>query len=198
MLRFLTAGESHGKAMVVIVEGMVAGLSLTEDYITRDLRRRQEGYGRGDRMKIEKDQAEILSGVRHGKTIGSPISLLIPNRDWENWKQAMSVSLPEEVVEPVTRLRPGHADLPGVIKYHQEDIRPILERASARETTARVAAGAIAKAFLGEFGIGVLSHVVAAGPVRLARSASWEANRHRHPEGRPDSSRGRVQVRAVT
>lgn len=174
MLRFLTAGESHGKAMVVVVEGMVAGLNLTEDYITIDLRRRQGGYGRGDRMKIEKDQAEILSGVRHGKTIGSPISLLIHNRDWENWKQAMSISPVEGRVEPVTRLRPGHADLAGAIKYHQEDIRPVLERSSARDTAARVAAGSITRRFLEEFGIRIRSRTLAIGDFRDSSTVDWD------------------------
>ncbi len=163
MFRFLTAGESHGKALVVIVEGVPAGLALDEEYIARDLARRQKGYGRGGRMDIEQDHAEILSGVRHGLTIGSPISLLIPNRDWENWKEKMSVSPPQGKVEPVTRPRPGHADLAGAIKYSQDDIRPILERASARETAARVAAGAVAKKLLAEFNIEVHSHTICIG-----------------------------------
>lgn len=176
MLRFLTAGESHGKGLVVVVEGMVAGLPLTEDYIARDLRRRQAGYGRGERMKMEKDHGEIMSGVRHGKTIGSPIALLIPNRDWENWKKAMSITAIDELVEPLTRLRPGHADLAGVLKYNLPDIRPVLERASARETTARVAAGAVARRFLAEFEIAVHSHTLAVGgrEVRKDMSRDWD------------------------
>ncbi|MEE8471835.1 MAG: chorismate synthase [Dehalococcoidia bacterium] len=164
MLRFLTAGESHGRGLVAIIEGMVAGLRLTEGYIARDLVRRQRGYGRGGRMQIERDRAEILSGVRHGLTMGSPIALFIRNRDWENWRDVMSLSRVQGI-EPVTRLRPGHADLPGVVKYGQDDVRPILERASARETAARVAVGAVARKFLEAFGIRVHSYVLAIGGV---------------------------------
>ncbi len=163
MFRFLTAGESHGKGLVVIIEGIPAGLSLDDEYIARELARRQKSYGRSARMEIEQDHADIVSGVRHGLTIGSPISLFIPNRDWENWKEIMAISLPEARVEPVTRPRPGHADLPGVIKYHLDDIRPIMERASARETAARVAVGAIAKRLLEEFGIELHSHTICIG-----------------------------------
>jgi len=163
MFRFLTAGESHGKGLVAVVEGVPAGLAVDEDYIARDLARRQTGYGRGARMVIEQDRAEILSGVRHGFTMGSPISFLIPNRDWQNWKQIVGVSPVEEEIEPVTRLRPGHADLAGAVKYHQDDIRPILERASARETASRVGVGAIARKLLGEFGIEIHSHTVCIG-----------------------------------
>lgn len=165
MLRFLTAGESHGKGLVTIVEGMPAGLNLSEEYITRDLLRRQGGYGRGGRMDIEHDSAEILSGVRHGLTMGSPIALLIQNRDRENWKQVMSVSPVDSEVAPVTCLRPGHADLPGVMKYDQDDIRSILERSSARETAARVAAGAVAKSLLDKLNIAVHSHTVCIGGI---------------------------------
>ena len=136
---FVTAGESHGRALVAVIEGMVAGLPISEDYIACDLKRRQSGYGRGARMKIEQDRAEIISGVRHGLTIGSPISLLIWNRDWENWQQSMSIAPVDGVIEEVTWPRPGHADLAGVVKYGTGDIRPILERSSARETAARVA-----------------------------------------------------------
>lgn len=174
MLRYLTAGESHGKGLVIVIEGMVAGLPISEDYIARDLRRRQAGYGRGERMKIEKDHAEIISGVRHGKTMGSPISLQVPNRDWENWKKVMSIVPLEETIEPLTRLRPGHADLAGVIKYHLQDIRPILERASARDTAARVAAGSIARRLLDEFGIQVRSHTVAIGGYHIKQTSSTE------------------------
>jgi chorismate synthase len=142
-----------------------AGLALDEEYLDRGLKRRQGGYGRGDRMKIEQDRAEILSGVRHGLTMGSPISLLIWNRDWENWKDVMIVSPTSKSVEPVTRLRPGHADLPGVMKYAQDDVRNILERASARETAARVAVGAVARRLLEEFGIAIHSHTVSIGGV---------------------------------
>ncbi len=163
MFRFLTAGESHGRGLVAIIEGVPAGLTLDEDHIARDLARRQGGYGRGARMDIEQDRAEILSGVRHGLTMGSPISLLIWNRDWENWKQVMSISPLEQEVEPLTQLRPGHADLAGAIKYGLDDVRPILERASARETASRVAVGAVARKLLAEFGIEIHSHTVCIG-----------------------------------
>ena len=165
MFRFLTAGESHGRGLTAIVEGVPAGLPLDEDYIARDLVRRQGGYGRGGRMAIEHDRAEILSGVRHGKTIGSPISLLIWNRDWGNWQDVMSISPVEAAVEPLTRLRPGHADLAGVMKYGLDDVRSILERASARETAIRVAVGAVARRLLQEFNIEVHSHTVAIGGI---------------------------------
>ena len=158
MLRFLTAGESHGKALVAILEGMPSGLALDFDAITAELRRRQGGYGRGRRMAIESDSAEALSGVRHGVTTGAPIALMIPNKDWENWQKTMHV----EPAQPagatgterpaVTRPRPGHADLAGVVKYGHDDIRNVLERASARETAARVAVGAIARQFLAAVG----------------------------------------------
>jgi chorismate synthase len=169
MLRFLTAGESHGPALTVIVEGVPAGLLLTEDQIAADLARRQLGYGRGRRMAIERDRAEILAGVRRGETIGSPIAMLIRNRDWPNWQHTMSVGT-EPAVDaggakraPVTRPRPGHADLAGGIRYERDDLRDILERASARETAARVAAGAVARAVLARFGIEVSSHVTRIG-----------------------------------
>ncbi len=163
MFRFLTAGESHGQGLVSIIEGVPAGLALDEEYIAKDLTRRQQGYGRGARMAIEEDRAEIASGVRHGVTMGSPITLLILNRDWENWKQVMSVLPVEQEVEPVTRLRPGHADLAGTMKYNLDDVRPILERASARETASRVAVGAVARKLLGEFDIEIHSHTVCIG-----------------------------------
>src|SRR6184192_4053723 len=154
MLRFLTAGESHGKALVAILEGMPAGLSVDFDAVTAQLRRRQGGYGRGRRMAIESDRAEALSGVRHGVTTGAPIALLIPNKDWENWQRTMYVE-PEQPADAsgtdrptVTRPRPGHADLAGVVKYGHDDIRNVLERASARETAARVAIGAFARQLL--------------------------------------------------
>jgi chorismate synthase len=165
MLRFLTAGESHGKGLVVILEGMPAGLHLDLDAISEQLRRRQGGYGRGRRMAIESDQAEVLSGVRAAETLGSPIALLIRNRDWENWKQTMHAEdqPPADATGParplVTRPRPGHADLAGVIKYDRTDIRDVLERASARETAARVAAGAIARQLLAHFDVQIVSHV---------------------------------------
>ncbi|MDY6912537.1 MAG: chorismate synthase [Chloroflexota bacterium] len=163
MFRFLTAGESHGKGLVAIIEGIPSGLAISEDYIAVQLKRRQGGYGRGGRMQIEQDRAEIISGVRHGLTIGSPISMLIKNRDWENWQEKMSVSPVAGEIEPVTCLRPGHADLAGVSKYNFDDIRPILERASARETTARVAVGTVARRLLEEFGVEIHSHVTAIG-----------------------------------
>ena len=162
-LRYLTAGESHGKGLTIIIEGVPAGLPLSEDYIARDLKRRQGGYGRGRRQKIEQDRAEIRSGVRHGLTLGSPIALLIENKDWVNWTDRMSVEEPEGEVEKVTRLRPGHADLPGIVKYGFDDVRPILERASARETASRTAVGAVARRLLDEFGVAVHSHTIAIG-----------------------------------
>jgi chorismate synthase len=161
--RFLTGGESHGKGLVAIVEGMVADLPLEEGYINKELKRRQQGYGRGPRMKIEEDKAEIMAGVRYGLTTGSPIALFITNRDWQNWQEQLSISPIEKEVEPVTCPRPGHADLAGVTKYGLKDIRPIIERASARETAARVAVGAIARRFLEELGIAIHSHTVAIG-----------------------------------
>ena len=177
MLRFLTAGESHGKGLIVIIEGVPAGLALSEDDIAVDLRRRQGGYGRGRRQKIEQDRAEIISGVRHGLTLGSPIALSIPNRDHENWLEQMSVEPIEGAVEKVTRLRPGHADLAGTIKYDFDDVRPILERASARETAARVAVGGICKRMLEEFGMGFYSHTVQIGTVdaEVPHEIDWAA-----------------------
>jgi chorismate synthase len=160
-LRHLTAGESHGKGLTVIIEGVPAGLRLSEDDIAVDLRRRQGGYGRGRRQKIEQDCAEIRSGVRFGRTLGSPIALLIENRDWVNWQDKMAIEESEAEVEKVTRLRPGHADLPGVLKYGFDDVRPVLERASARETAARTAVGAICRRLLDEFGVAIHSHTIA-------------------------------------
>ncbi|MEZ0361450.1 MAG: chorismate synthase, partial [Hydrogenobacter sp.] len=163
-IRFLTAGESHGRAVVCILEGIPANLEISTEYINRELERRQRGYGRGGRMKIERDQVEILSGVRFGKTLGSPIAMIVWNRDWENWQEKMAIEgeRPESAI-PFTRPRPGHADLAGGIKYNQRDLRNILERASARETTARVAVGAVCKKFLEEFGIKIGSYVVSIG-----------------------------------
>jgi chorismate synthase len=174
VLRFLTAGESHGPSLVVIVEGVPAGLSLGPDSLNPDLGRRQLGYGRGRRMAIERDRAEILSGVRRGYTLGSPISLLIRNRDWDNWQHTMSLeanppdSVPGARRSSVTRPRPGHADLAGGLKYGRDDLRDVLERASARETAARVAAGAIGRALLARFGISVVSHVIEIGSAALS------------------------------
>jgi chorismate synthase len=174
MLRFLTAGESHGRALLVIVEGMPSGLPVSGEAIDLHLRRRQGGYGRGRRMEIEADRAEILSGVRHGATLGSPIALLVPNRDWPNWEHTMAVEAdPPDTVRgarraPVTRPRPGHADLAGALKHGFEDLRDVLERASARETAARVAAGAVARLLLERVGITIASHVIEVGGARLA------------------------------
>jgi chorismate synthase len=177
MLRFETAGESHGETLVTILTGLPAGVPVVLDRINRELWRRQQGYGRGGRMKIETDKADIVSGVRHGKTIGSPIAVLLQNRDWKNWTEALPVEDADGAADnakPVTRPRPGHADLAGCIKYNFPEARYVLERASARETTSRVAVGALAKLFLGEFGIEILSHVVAVGDVKLERKASWD------------------------
>ncbi|MCS6953020.1 MAG: chorismate synthase [Bryobacterales bacterium] len=177
MFRFETAGESHGECLVATLTGLPAGVPVSVASINRELWRRQQGYGRGGRMKIETDMAEIVAGVRHGHTIGAPVAILIRNRDWANWAEALPVEDAEgaeDKKKPVTRPRPGHADLAGVLKYNFRDARYVLERASARETAARVAVGALAKAFLEQFGVGVLSHVIAVGPVRLERQAAWE------------------------
>jgi chorismate synthase len=174
MLRFLTAGESHGQALVTILEGMPAGLRIDFDAVTTELRRRQTGYGRGRRMAIESDRAQVLSGVRHGVTTGGPIGLLIPNKDWENWQRTMAVEGEPApgvagVDRPVvTRPRPGHADLAGVVKYGHDDIRNVLERASARETAARVAVGAIARQLLRQLETHIGSHVFCIGSASLA------------------------------
>jgi chorismate synthase len=181
MLRFETAGESHGECLVATLTGLPAGVPVSLDTINHELWRRQQGYGRGGRMKIEHDCAEIVSGVRHSHTIGSPVAIVIRNRDWQNWTAALPVEDPIEDMDgaedkrrPITRPRPGHADLAGAIKYNFTDARYILERASARETAARVAIGAVAKALLIQFGIDIASHVIAVGSVRLARIAAWE------------------------
>jgi chorismate synthase len=173
MLRFLTAGESHGKALVTVLEGVPAGLAIDFDAVTAELRRRQGGYGRGRRMAIESDRAEPLSGVRHGLTTGAPIALMIPNKDWENWQRTMHVGAepPEGAAgqerPAVTRPRPGHADLAGVVKYGLDDIRNVLERASARETASRVAVGAIARQVLQQVGAEIVSHVTSIGSISL-------------------------------
>ena len=175
MLRFTTAGESHGQALVSVLEGMPAGVPLLAAHIDTDLVRRQQGYGRGRRMQIEKDSAEILSGVRAGETLGGPIAMLIRNRDWANWQAIMDPAPREGEDEgtlrrrAVTRVRPGHADLTGILKYDRDDARDILERASARETTARVAAGAIARRLLDELGVSIGSHLVHLGGVDAMR-----------------------------
>jgi chorismate synthase len=177
MLRFVTAGESHGQALVAWISGLPAGVPVDVDFIGRELHRRQLGYGRGGRQRIEKDQADILAGVRHGKTIGAPIALRIENRDWTNWEKALPVEDSEgaeDAQRHLTAPRPGHADLAGAQKFNFHDARYVLERASARETAARVAVGALAKLFLREFGITILSHTIAVGQVRLERAATWE------------------------
>src|SRR5206468_6068662 len=180
--RFTTAGESHGPALVSILEGIPAGLSLLAEHVNVELARRQQGYGRGRRMQIEKDSVEFLSGVRAGETLGSPIAMLIHNRDWKNWREIMDPAPRVEETEAdaggaarrprkraVTRVRPGHADLTGILKYDRDDARDILERASARETTARVAAAAICRKFLGEFGVRIGSHLVELGGINAVR-----------------------------
>lgn len=176
MLRFLTAGESHGQALVVILEGVPAGLAIDFAAVTTELRRRQGGYGRGRRMAIESDHAQFLAGVRNGLSTGAPIALLIPNKDWENWQRTMSVESERSADTPgadrpaITRPRPGHADLSGFVKYGHDDMRNVLERASARETAARVAVGALARQLLRHLGTDIVSHVVSIGSVSLPNS----------------------------
>ena len=174
MIKFLTAGESHGPALVSIIEGLPAGLPLLAEHVDKELARRQQGYGRGRRMQIEQDRVEFLSGVRAGEALGSPIAMLIRNRDWKNWEEIMDPApragdATDGRKRQVTRVRPGHADLTGVLKYDREDARDILERASARETTARVAAGAVAKRLLAEFGVTIGSHLVHLGGIEADR-----------------------------
>ena len=201
--RFLTAGESHGKGLTTVIEGVPAGLELSEDWIAADLVRRQGGYGRGKRQQIEKDRAEITSGVRHGLTIGSPIALWLENKDHNNanWRVRMAVEPVDEEVERVTLLRPGHADLAGTQKYALDDVRQILERSSARETAARVAAGAVARALLAEIGIEVHSHTVAIGdviapPISGDGTVDWEAI-DRSPVRVADAEAERHMVAAI-
>lgn len=170
MLRYLNGGESHGKCLIAVLEGVPAGLPLTHDSINSDLARRQRGYGRGGRMRVEQDQVEFLSGVRKGRTLGTPIGLRVANKDWENWKDVMASepgAVPAEKI--VTRPRPGHADLVGAIKYGHRDVRNVLEKASARETAIRVAIGAVAKALLAEFGMRVISYTTEIGGVVAQR-----------------------------
>jgi chorismate synthase len=175
MLRYFTAGESHGEALVAFLSGMPAGLKIDQAFVDRELWRRQQGYGRGGRMKIERDTAHILSGVRHAITIGSPISLQIANRDWKNWEESLPVAAGDPAKHKrVASPRPGHADLAGALKYNFPEARYILERASARESAARVAIGALAKLFLRELGIEVLSHVITTGAVTLHEEVAWE------------------------
>ncbi|HYG57749.1 MAG TPA: chorismate synthase [Symbiobacteriaceae bacterium] len=181
MLRYLTAGESHGPGLITVVEGMPAGVPVSLDAINQDLARRQSGYGRGGRMKIEKDRVQVLSGIRHGLTLGSPVALMVENRDWVNWTEVMSaepVAAYSDVRAPQkvrTCPRPGHADLVGALKYDHQDLRNVLERASARETTMRVAAGALAKQLLAPFGITVAGHVRSIGPVAAPEGAPLTA-----------------------
>ena len=182
MIRWFTAGESHGQGLMIIMEGVPAALPLSEEYIGVQLARRQRGYGRGGRMLIEQDWAHLMTGVRHGLTLGSPIGMTIENKDWANWQEAMAVEYVENPSQEgrgrrVTRLRPGHADLPGAMKYGFADVRNVLERASARETAARVAAGAIAMRLLEEFGVKLYSHVISIGGVaaNVPENIDWDA-----------------------
>jgi chorismate synthase len=177
MLRFYTAGESHGQALLAFVSGLPAGLPIGVDAINHELHRRQLGYGRGGRQKIEKDRAEIFAGVRHGQTIGAPVALRIENRDWANWEKILPVEAsdaPEAASKKLVAPRPGHADLAGSQKLNFHDARYVLERASARETAARVAAGSFARQLLGQFGVQIASHTIQVGHVRLERTARWE------------------------
>jgi chorismate synthase len=208
MLRFLTAGESHGQTLVMTLDGMPASLEIDIDALNTQLRRRQGGYGRGRRMQIESDRAEIIAGVRHGRTTGAPIALLIRNRDWVNWQQTMHVErdMPEGATganrPQVTRPRPGHADLAGAIKYGHSDVRDVLERASARETAARVAAGSLARQLLGRFGVLITSHVSAIGGIALpsSRNVSFD-EADRIPEDSPlrcvDESLQQTMIAAI-
>ncbi len=175
MLRFSTAGESHGEALVATLSGVPAGLDFDQKFVDQELWRRQQGYGRGGRMKIEKDSAHVISGVRHGKTIGSPIALLLENKDWKNWEEALPVAAGDAAKhKEVKSPRPGHADLAGALKYNFPEARYVLERASARESAARVAVGAIAKLLLRELEIGVLSHVIQVGNARCSCTGEWK------------------------
>jgi len=201
MLRYLTAGESHGPALVAILEGMPADVPVAAADLNTDLARRMGGYGRGGRMQIEHDEAEILGGVRYGETLGSPISLRIRNRDWENWRQVMAVE-PEAAEAPparppMTRPRPGHADLAGGLKYGQHDLRNVLERASARETAARVAVGAVCKCLLRPFGIRILSHVVEMGGIRAQTEGLSPAEIAAQAEGSPVRCADPMATRAI-
>lgn len=175
MLRFSTAGESHGESLVALVSGMPAGVPVDLEFVNRELWRRQKGYGRGGRMRIERDTAHVLSGVRHGKTIGSPIAMTLANNDWKNWTEILPVEEGDAAKhKAVASPRPGHADLAGALKYDFKDARYVLERASARESAARVASGAFAKLLLKELGVGVASHVIRVGKAQLLRSAGWD------------------------
>src|SRR3981081_2390302 len=197
-LRLLTAGESRGERLTVILDGVPAGLTVREEELARDLTRRQGGHGRGGRMGIQQDEAHIVAGVRGGLTLGSPITLEIANRDWENWRQVMAVDAAEVKRKPITRVRPGHADLAGMLKYGADDARDVLERASARETAARVAAGGVAKLLLREFGMQVRSFTRSIGAVEAGVPAPipWdevESSAVRSPDG----AAGEAMVRAI-
>jgi chorismate synthase len=175
MLRYFTAGESHGEALVALLSGLPAGLKVDQSFMDRELWRRQQGYGRGGRMKIERDTAHLISGVRHGITIGSPIAVVLENRDWKNWQESLPVHEGDSAKhKPVTAPRPGHADLAGALKYNFPEARYVLERASARESAARVAIGSLAKLFLRELGMDVLSHVIAVGGTWVEGEIAWE------------------------
>jgi len=175
MLRYFTAGESHGEALVAFLSGLPAGLTVDQAFVDRELWRRQQGYGRGGRMKIERDTAHIISGVHHGKTIGSPIAVQLENKDWKNWQESLPVEAGDPAKhKPVASPRPGHADLAGALKYNFSEARYVLERASARESAARVAIGALAKLFLRQLGMEVLSHVVTTGKVSVTGEISWD------------------------
>lgn len=197
-LRLLTSGESHGKALIAVLEGIPAGLEITEEYVADDLRRRQGGYGRSRRQQIEEDRAEFTAGVRHGRTLGSPIAMLIQNRVWEDWSEVMQAGPYEGEVKKLTRLRPGHADLPGAMKYGFDDARNVLERSSARETAARVAAGAISRRFLEAFGVAVHSHTASIGGIlaRVEGEPDWEAV-ERSPVRCADTEAGERMMRAI-
>jgi chorismate synthase len=176
LFTFHTAGETHGPALVAIVEGLPAGMPFVRAAVNRELARRQVGYGRGERMQIEKDEVEVLSGVRFGRTLGGPVAMLLRNRDWENWREKMAQEGEGGGIPPLTTARPGHADLGGILKYGHRDVRNVLERASARETAARVAAGALARMMLREVGVEIAGHVVSIGKVRVSREAEgcWD------------------------
>lgn len=202
MLRFLTAGESHGKGLLAIIEGLPAGIPLRAADVDAQLARRQQGYGRGGRMQIEKDRVEFISGVRGGYTLGSPIGLAVQNRDWPNWMTIMDAAEVAADTKRVTRLRPGHADLPGVVKYGHADVRNVLERASARETTMRVAVGAVCRALLAQFGIALYGHVVRIGAVASAAvyagpgSIDW-ARAEQSPVRVADPASEAAMIRAI-
>jgi len=200
MLRYLTAGESHGKALVGIIEGFPAGMTIEKELVDNDLARRQQGYGRGGRMKIEQDQVEVMSGIRGGVTTGSPVAYLIVNRDYENWKEGMDPFLGDLDYKRVVHPRPGHADLPGALKYGLRDVRPVLERSSARETAARVAAGSMARQLLHVFGMEAACHVIQIGDAVLEKqpiSFSQLAQAENSPVRCISEEAGQQMMRAI-